>query len=314
MKKLTLLLSILLICFSTGRAQSTITDSDSKVPSLYGHAFPSLAHFRSSFVSTSLQANLGFGITSPIKIGGIQIDEHEILAFEGQILFLSLDVQYQQRFNSWLALYFSFAMVGRVGTDMSTILADGVNTITGGNIGWLIKIYQNKKFNLSGSAHIANLTGNFINVSEYFEEIINDVPDPSVTKKVPSMSAGIGIQGAYAFSPTFGGQFHTSYAIGESFNREGSDGYYSVGLMGDADLNPKFNTPIGFALGYTLTSAPEILMTESGATQLIIGKLGYTGSKEFELGLQYSNYRLKLQSVDKKASISTFTLVLKLYF
>jgi len=314
MKKLIYIIIVGLLCINTGKAQTTFTDPDSKVPVLNGHAFPTLSHFRSSFVSTSLQANLGFGITSPVTIGGIKIDDHELFTFEGQILFLSMEVNYQQRFNPWLAMYITFSMAGRLGTDMSTILADGINTISGGNIGWLIRIKQSKKFNLSGSLKITNVTGNFINVHQYFEDVINDVPDPTVVNKVPSMSAGLGLIGAYAFSPMFGMQFHGEYAIGESLTRDGSDGYYSFGIMGDVDFNPKQNAPIGLALGYTLTSAPDIVMSEGGITHLFNGKLGYTGSDEFELGLQYSYYKLNLASVDQKTSISTFGLILKLYF
>jgi hypothetical protein len=314
MKKLIYILILALICINAGHAQSISSVPESKIPGLDGHTFPSLSLFKSSFVSTSLQADLGFGITSLLKIGGIQIGEHEIFSFEGKILFFSMDVQYQQRFNPWLAMYFSFSMVGRVGTDMSMILADGVNTISGGDIGWLIRIKQSKKFNLSGTVKITKLTGNFINVTEYFKEVINDVPDPTVMKKISSMSAGIGIQGAYAFNPLFGMQFHANYAIGESFEREGSTGYYSAGLIGDVDFMPEQNVPIGLALGYILTSAPDIVMSEGGITHLMTGKVGYTGSKEFELGLQYTYYNLKLKSVDQKPSISTFTLLLKFYF
>jgi len=314
MKKLLTIFIALLFCFNTSYSQTTHTDPESKVPNLGGHAFPSLSHFRSSFVSTSLQANIGFGITSPIVINGITIGDHELLSFEGKLLFMSAEVQYQQRFNQWLALFISFNMAGRMGTDMSTILADGVSTIAGGDIGWLIRIYQNKRFNLSGSLKISNVTGNFINVSEYVEDLINDVPDPAITRKIPSMSAGIGIHGAYAISPVFGLQVNANYAVGESFDREGSKGYYSGGLMADADFMPSYNVPVGLALGYSLTSAPDIFSTEGGISHIFNGKLGYTGSSEYELGLQCSYYNLKLNSTDQSTGVTTITLVLKLYF
>jgi hypothetical protein len=314
MKKTLYTLFIVLMMLSSGISQNTFTDPNTKVPSLNGHAFPSMSHFRSSFVTTNIQANLGFGITSPLKISGITVGDYELFSFEGNILFLSMDVYYQQRFNHWLAMYFSFGMAGRVGTDLSMILADGVNTIGGGKIGWLIKVYQNKKFNLSGTLHVSNVNGKFINVTRYFEELINDDPDPSLSKSIPSMSAGIGVMGAYAFSPTFGMQFDLEYSVGESFNRDGAQGYFSVSIMGDADFNPKFSVPVGLALGYTLSSAPDIFLEDGELSNLFNLKVGYTGSDEFELGLQVSNYYLKLQSVEDKTTISLYSLVLKLYF
>lgn len=314
MKKLIHIFIIMLICIGAAHAQTTNSNPDIKNPNLNGHVFPSLSNFRSSFITTSLKANLGYGITSPLKIGGITIGDHEQYTFEGQIIFLNMDVQYQQRFNPWLAMNISLAMVGRVGADMSTILANGVNTINGGRIGWLIRIKQSKKFNLSGAVQITNLNGSFINVKEYFEDVINDVPDPTVVKKVPSMSLGVGLLGAWAISPVFGMQFHGDYAYGESFERDVEGGYFSFGLNVDADLNPIQNVPLGIALGYTLTSAPEVMMADNGYANLMVGKIGYTGSDEFELGLQYTYYKINLESVEGSPSVSSFTLLLKFYF
>ncbi len=314
MKKLIYLLIISFIFISTGNAQSEISAENRKIPSLDGHSFPFMAHFQNSFISTSLEADIGFGITSPITISGIKIGDHELFTFEGQLLFVNIDVEYRQRFNPWLSLYVNLNMAGRLGTDMSTILADGVNTISGGNIGWLIKIYQNRKFNLSGKLFVQNLTGNFINVSQYVDEVINDHPNPTVVKKVPAMSLGIGVQGAYAFNNTFGLQFHTEYGYGETFVREESAGYYSAGIMGDVDFKPKYDVGLGLALSYTFSSAPDITMSDGGTANLFSGKIGYTGSDEFELGLQYTFYKLNLESVSEKSNISTILLILKFYF
>ena len=128
------------------------------------------------------------------------------------------------------------------------------------------------------------------------------------------MSAGVGLLGAYAFSPTFGLQFDMEYSVGESYIRDGAKGFFSLNIMGDVDFNPNYNVPVGFALGYTLSSAPDILLEDGEISNLFNAKIGYTGSDEFELGLQVSNYFLKLKSVNEKTSITMISLVLKLYF
>lgn len=314
MKNLIYIIIITLIFFDTGNAQSQTSSSDKKVPNLYGHAFPSIGHLRSSFVNTSLEANLGFGLTSPVRIAGLMVDDHEIFAFEGQILFININVQYKQRFNKWLALFISFKMAGRLGTDLSTILADGVNTLVGGDIGWLIRIKQSNRFNLSGTVYVQNLTGNFMNVGDYFEDIINDQPNPEAVKKVPAMSVGAGVVGAYAFNSSFGMQFQAETAYGESLEREKSNVYYAVGIMGDVDFESKHNVPIGLALGYNVTSATEILLADGGLANLISVKVGYTGSDDFELGLQYTYYGVNLKSVEENPSVNTIMLMLKFYF
>lgn len=314
MKKLTNTIILILVFCGTTYAQSDTPSVDRKIPSLNGHSFLSTSYLGSSFVTTSLQADLGVGSTSWLKIPGIMIDDYEILSFEGKILFFDMNVQYQQRFTPWLAMYMSFKMSGRLGTDMSTIMADGVNTLTGGNIGWLIRIKHTNKFNLSGTVYLNNITGNFINVTEYFEEIINNDPYPSVVKKVPAMSVGAGVRGAYAFNSIFGLQFQLDYAYGESLERTKTKGYFSGGFLGDVDFMPKHKVPIGLALGYALSSSPEIVMNDGGVSNLFLCKIGYTGSNDFELGVQFTYYNTHLKSIDEKPFISKAMLTLKFYF
>lgn len=314
MKKLIIIFIILVTCFENGNTQTASSSDDKKVPVLYGHTFPSMGQYRSSFINTSLEANLGFGITSPFTIPGLEIGGYTIGSFEGQILFFSMDVQYQQRFTPWLSLFISTETAGRIGTEMTTIMVDGVNTLSGGSIGWLVRIMHKERFNLAGSIYLNNVTGNVINVKEYFEDLINNIPDPSVVKKTPTMNIGLGIQGAYAFSPTFGLQFQTDMAYGESFERTKSKAYFSGGFIGDVDFLPKHKVPVNLALGYRLTTTPAIVMSEGGATSIFSGKIGYSGSDEFELGVQFTYYNVNLDTVEEKPTITTIMLMLKFYF
>ena len=123
-----------------------------------------------------------------------------------------------------------------------------------------------------------------------------------------------GIRGAYAFNPTFGFQFQGNFDYGETFERSKTKSYFSAGLMGDVDFLPKHNTAVGLALGYAISSAPEIVMSEGGLSHLITGKIGYTGSDDFELGVQYTYLNVNIKSVDDKPFISKILLILKFYF
>jgi hypothetical protein len=293
---------------------STESASDSKCQVLNGHRFPSTSYMRSAFVSTSVQADLGFGVTSEITMPEISVGDYEILGFTGKLIYMDMAVQYQQRFTPWLAMFFSAKMAGRVGSDMSTMLADGVNTLMGGDLGWLVRNKETKKFMLSGSFKITNVRGNFINVPEYFEEIINNEPYPSVIKQVPGLTAGLGLRSAYAFNPTYGLQFNLGFQYGETLDRGKSQGYFAGSIVGDIDFNPKQEVPIGLALGYALTSAPAIVMNDGGAANLVLFKIDYTGSDDFELGLQFNMYSTYLKSIDDNAFVKKIMLGLKFYF
>lgn len=314
MKKLIYIFIMLSICWSAVTAQETETPAREKYPSLYGHKFPSTSYMRSSFISTHVQADIGIGNTSVLEIPGIEVGEYEIFNFTGQLMYFDLDVQYQQRFTPWLALFITAKMSGRVGTEMSTILVDGVNTLSGGTIGWLVRIMQTQKFNLTGSMQLNNVNGSFINVPAYIEELIENEPYPSVIKQVPSMSAGLGLRGAYAFNPTWGIQFNMDYYYGESLQREVSQSYFSAGIIGDVDFNPKRDVPIGLSLGYILSTAPVIVMENGGTANLAIGSIRYSGAEDFELALQFTYYSAYLNSIQDKAFVKKTMLTFKFYF
>jgi hypothetical protein len=304
-----------LVLFVSGLTAQTQEETlVSKREVLNGHTFQQLSYFRTSFTSTHLNANIGFGSTPVLKIGTIEIDSIKLFEFEGQVVFVDVSVRYQQRFTPWLTLYLQGSMAGRLGTDMSTILADGINTLTGFEIGWLIRFYQSKKLNLSANIHVANANANFINVSQYFEDLINGVQNPSLTQKIPAMAVDVGINGGWAINPTWGLQFFGDAAFGESFDRGRDQVYYNTGIQGEVDFNPKHRVPIGLALGYVATNNPESLSSESGFSSIFIGKIGYSGSREFELGLQFSYFDVSLRSVDQKVFVFKSTLMLKFFF
>jgi hypothetical protein len=314
MKKSLLIFIIISTVSLTVTAQDTIKQPVPKAPVLNGHKFPSLAAFRSPFIVTSFEANIGIGQTSKLTIPGFDIGDYELFAFEGSLLFVGLNIQYQQRFNDWLALFFTAKLAARIGSNMSTILVDGVNTIAGGEIGWLIKIYQGRKISLSGSIGLKNITGSFINVKDYFEEIINNNPDPSITKVIPAMSLGAGLYFAYAISPTFGMQSSLGYAYGESFIRGEKTGYYHLGLAFDVDFNPAKRVPVGISLGYSLSSIPEIIFNYQPPTNILIAILSYTGSEDFELGLQYNVSEIKSANFASTGYLSLAQILFKYYF
>ncbi len=286
-----------------------------KKPMLNGHSFCSFNTTNSAFIKTYLDATMGIGSTGLIELPGIPIGDNEILAFKGKVAFMNVQVKYQQKFNDWLALYATMSIGGRLGTSISTILVDGVNTYNGGSIGWLFRVVKKQKFQMTGNLFVKNLGGNFINLIGYINDIIDDVPNPEVVKYVPVLNAGIGVQGSYAFNETFGLQFSTDISYGESFNRGESDVFSSFSLVGDMDLMPRHQIPVGFGLGYTITSNPETTYLNFIYTNIFSAKFAYTGSSDFEIGLQFTLNTVEVSSsLDKNPMLFKTQLGLRFYF
>ena len=103
-------------------------------------------------------------------------------------------------------------------------------------------------------------------------------------------------------------------SYGESLHRGDIQFYYSIGVQGEVDFNPKHNVPIGLALGYVTTTNTKSISANSGISNIFMGKIGYSGSEEFELGLQFSYYDVNLNAVETNVFVSKAVLMLKFFF
>jgi hypothetical protein len=281
---------------------------------LNNHVFPVFANQKGAFINTTLNVNISVGSTSVITIPPVEIGDHTTPPINGVILFTDALVGYEQRFTPWLSLYFNSKMLGRFGTNVFTLLYDGINTVYGGSIGWHIRIMQTKKFILSSSLFVENLEGSFINVSEYVNDIINDVPYAAIVKDTPALRSGLSLESAYAFNATWGLQGEVTVSYGESFVRDKSGVTAFGGVFGDVDLFPRNHFPLGFGLGYMLGSRPELSMGSNGVLSMFVTKFSYTGSSDFDLGLEYMTYKLKLNDKIDNPFIYRMTFSFRFYF
>jgi hypothetical protein len=177
-----------------------------------------------------------------------------------------------------------------------------------------VRIHEWGKFNLSASINLTNIKGNFINVKEYFEDLIDGEPNPRVVHSIPATNVGIGLYGAYAINPSIGLQFQSEFFYGESFVRGLTKGFYNFGVIGDFDLNPKYGIPLNFGVGYNLSSEPAVVMEGGGVSNMFIGKLGYSGAQDYELGIQFSYYNIYFPYTDGKPYVAKVVLLLNFYF
>ena len=309
------ILILFLLSFGFVVAQNDTAKIILMKPMLNGHSFINFNTTKSAFIKTYMNTEMGLGSTGEINLPGFMIDDTEILAFSGEVLFMNLYLEYQQKINDWLALYAKMYLGGRLGTSISTILVDGINSFKGGNIGWLFRVVNKQKFQMTGNLFVRNSEGNFINIIGYVNDIIDSVPNPEVVKYIPILNFGAGLQGAFAFNETFGLQFNADISYGESFKRGTSDIFSSFSLFGDMDLMPRHQIPMGFALGYGISSIPETTYMEFIYTNIYSAQIAYTGSSDFELGFQLIFNRVQINSLeDEKPMLTKAQFNLRFYF
>ncbi len=315
MKYLYLIIFTLFVGYGNVFAQNDTTKIVLKKTMLNGHVFTSINTSKSASINTYLNTELGVGNTGTLNLPGIKIGDYEILSFTGSVTFITAEVDYRQQINDWLALRLGISMGGRMGSNMPTILVDGLNTFNGGSIGWDFRLAQKQKFQMAGSVFLKNISGSFIDIAGYVKDLINDVPFAAVVKNVPVLTVGVGGQGAWAFNKTFGLQFGADFSYGESFNRGEKSFYTSFNISGDMDLMPKRNIPLGFAIGHSISSNPEDTYLELIYTNIYSFKIAYTGSSDFDLGIQFLTNRVKLsEAIDNDPMIFKTQLDFKFYF
>ena len=315
MRRFFIILSVFLGVYGNVIAQNDTTKIVLKKSMLNGHIFNSINTSKSAFINTYLNTELGIGNTGNLALPGINVGDYEIFSFTGSVSFFTTNIDYRQKINDWLALRLAYSVGGRIGSNMSTILVDGLNTFSGGSVGWDFRLVQKQKFQMAGSVFVKNIDGSFIDIAGYVHDIINDIPFAEAVKNISVLTAGMGVQGAYAFNKTYGLQFGGDFSYGESFVRNEKSLFSSFNISGDMDLMPKKRIPLGFAVGYEISSNPEDTYLEFIYTNIYSGKIAYTGSSDFDLGIQFITHKVKLSdAIEKDPMLVKTQLDFKFYF
>jgi hypothetical protein len=70
-----------------------------------------------------------------------------------------MSLGYQQQVREWLAAYINFSLSTRVGTELQSLLSQGINTLTSFEIGWNIKLIDGDKYTFSTVVELQNNEG-----------------------------------------------------------------------------------------------------------------------------------------------------------
>jgi len=288
-------------------------EQENKIPELNDHVFVYMSNLKYPFTNSTFTTNLGIGNANNLSYNINDINGQPIYGINGSLTFAHLSFDYQQRIRDWIALYLYGGLSARLGSDLFSLLSQGVNTVSSFKIGWLIRIAKGKKYALSGTIGLNNSSGTFINIKSFGEDIINNVPNPSITTDVPILLGDFGLQFAYSFNQVIGLNLDSDFSFGESFDRKNADLRYS--LKGAFDFNfIKYRVPLGLAVAYSLVTQPELVYSADGTAQIIGIKLTYTGTNDFLLGLEASQMNIPLENVDQKSHFRVAMLSIRYYF
>ena len=274
MNKTLHILSIFIISFSNLKGQDGI---ENNVPHLNNHYFVPNSSFPAAFTNTYFGMSLGIAQSSSFESMILEIDGEPIIGLKGSLIFADLNFDYQQRIKEWLAFYANVGITARIGTELQSMLTQGVSTVSSFRMGWLVKLVRKEKYMLSGSIQINNYGATFINIKNFVEDIIKDSTVTSISRNVPILNGSAGLRFAYGLNEIVGVQAQAEIGYGESFERGASDFIYQLGGKISYTGGQHFN--MGLEIAKVRIPIPGVKEKVSATAALITTKYYFNGDR-----------------------------------
>ena len=286
-------------------------------PVLADHRFTSTSFILSPFIRTRFGNSLGIGSSSGLELPPVVIGGNEYRFETGELLFATLDVEYQHAVKEWLGVSAGFRLVGRLGTETSSLLYQGVTVASGFQLGWLMRVWQSDDMLLSSSIRLTNTSFTVVDLVGFIQGIVDDVPT-SENKLMVSGPLTIGQTGlhyAWAVSQMVGVTAAANIGYGDSPDRQrGSEWYADGGAVVDFDLRDKLSAPLGVAAGVRWKSVPDIDESLEGNVKALVARLDYIGRPDFNLGVEITSQWQGVRNVDESLRFTTATMDFRYYF
>jgi hypothetical protein len=260
-------------------------------PVLDGHLFQPMVGVASPFLITTTHVNVSAGQTLNLELPILTIGEKIVIAPKGDLLIVGMAAGHEQRIKDWLSVFGTFRLLGRLGTNVSSLLSQGVNTIGAFTLGWKVKAIETRDLMTSVSLDLTNGSVTTVDMERFLSGVIDSngvvATNPLLDTK-PSLTAGLNARAAYAFNRTFGATGFIGAVYGESSVRGGeADIYFDAGFTFNTDLRPSTDVPLAITLGYGYRETPSVedaAQSQSVSTGGL--RFSYSGTEHFALGLQ----------------------------
>jgi hypothetical protein len=290
-----------------------------RLPILNGFRFIPSDIVKDPFIHTFMKLNLGVGTALDLKsyVKNLQGEVFDTLS--GDISYLSGELEFQYAVNDWLAFNIAYGGAGRLGNNAYTLLTSGISYSTTFTLGGKIRILQNEKMFLSGSIDYSSSEVAVYSIYDFIKKIYEnggeiDSAANSLLEKETLPKAFINANYAYALTDWFGLLGVAGFGLIKTFDTV-ERGNYRLGAAAAIDfLNVDF---IHFPIGI-LVSARYNKYSESGSTSsnvVLFGlRIGYTGHKDFDIGIENTYENLSYKRSEEKVKLLLTSFKMRYYF
>ncbi len=264
------------------------------------------------FAITYFGTYTGGGIAFDLETPFIDVNGDTLGTLSGDVAFLALGFEYQQRFGRWLGVRFAFTGNGRIGTDEQSMLAQGVTGTFGWELGAVARIYQSRKVIISGALDFArsNIIG--VDAFGFAQRVIDNgglTDDNSLVASGNAISGLLSARLGWAPASWIGVTGVLEGGRGDVTDSDSETALGGGGTVG-VDLKNLNFIPLGLLFSFdsdAFSQGGADLATRS--TGFGLG-LFWTGWQDFIIGLETTTRLLDRRDVedDFEAFVMTFNL------
>src|SRR4030095_10560325 len=307
------------ISFSQENINLKLKDTSDSKPKgiLDGHTFITNSVVNNPFIKSYLKSALGIGQTVDYTVPVHDLNGEEIAALKGNLIFATLNIEFQQAIRDWLAFYGEFTVLTRIGSEAQALIASGVNLSTDFKLGWHIRLLRSRKSQLSTFIHVENNSATTIDLLSFAKGVIDSgkvVPSNQFVNTTPVTTVNSGLRYAYAFNRTLGLQAEFEFGYGSSLDREKENQWTtSWGVSFDCDFYPKYSVPIGILFAYQNSNYDNTQIVNGLPVQFLL-QINYTGREDFEFGIAANYQTFKEKAYGTRLQFINLGTIFKYYF
>ena len=279
-------LAPLMVAIATLSAEAPACAEEPKRPTLAGHTFVSTDLIPDAFVHSYVRNSLGYAQAAHFDYPPVVVNGDTLLALDGNLVYALLGFEYQHALRDWIAVRVAFNLRSRLGTQVSSLVSEGVTLTSGFEFGWLARLRETPTTSLCGALAVTNQSVTLIDMRQFAEDIANGVPDAKLVDAVPTVRTAGSLRYAWAINRPFGLTLQGEGSYGESQRRRESDSWeYGLGASLDFDAREVWSVPVGAALAYRFSSLPLITSTDNGDASETVLRIAYNGKPDFLLSM-----------------------------
>jgi hypothetical protein len=258
---------------------------ESPMPQLGDHVFIPVMALTEPFITTFVQSTVSLGKTTNATVPVFDLESGEIIGFApADQLLAGIGFRFQHAAKDWLAVGLDLHIVGVLGTNTTSLVAEGVTGTLGYNLGWQMRIYRSRKFLLSGSVGLGNRAATFVNLLDWVNGVIEDTGVPLVRARQSLRGVG-GLHAGWGISRRFGLLGSLEAVYGESYDGTGQNAWSSDARMAlSYDMEHDIKVPLGLALAGGFFENDTSGNTQEGVWFWSV-RLAAQGRRDFSIGL-----------------------------